>query len=57
MIMDIKKTVGERYKLKNKLVVHDWSNSSSATLLFSLEENSFGRIIDLNTSAASLFGY
>jgi len=55
--MDIEKTLAERYKLKEKLVVHDWNNSSSGTLLVSLEEATFGKILDLNTSCASFLGY
>ena len=37
--------------------MQDWSNSSLATLLVSIETANYGIIMDLNSTCASLFGY
>lgn len=55
--MDIYKELAGRYKLRDKVLVQDWSNSSTNTMLVSLDEGSYGKILDLNTSCAVVFGY
>jgi hypothetical protein len=34
--MEIEKKITEKYKLRDKLVVHDWNNSSIGNILVSL---------------------
>jgi hypothetical protein len=49
--------IKKKFKLDEKIMLQDWSNSSLSTLLVSIESANYGTIIDLNSTCASMFGY
>jgi hypothetical protein len=57
MYNSIYQQVQEQYKLRDKIVLQDWANTSNPIILVSIEETNYANIIDVNNAAASLFGY
>ena len=55
--MDIVRQLHQEYKLGEQVKVQDWANSSTNILLVSLEEATMGKIIEINTPCAIIFGY
>jgi len=49
--------VKKSFSLHDKIVLQDWANTSQAIMVVSIEEASYGSIIDINSSCALLFGY
>lgn len=49
--------IRKKFRLDQKIVLQDWSNSSLSTLLVSIESTNYGTMIDLNSTCASMFGY
>jgi hypothetical protein len=49
--------IKKKFRLDEKIVLQDWSNSSLSTLLVSIESQNYGTMIDLNSTCASMFGY
>ena len=47
----------DEYKLNEQVRVQDWANSSTNIFLISLEDTTTGKIIEINTPCATLFGY
>jgi hypothetical protein len=45
------------YGLREKIVLKDWTNTSHAIMVVSIEEDNYGNIIDINSSCAMLLGY
>lgn len=54
---DIYQNIIMEYQLNQQILVQDWSNSSVNVVLASLEEATYGKIIEINTSCACLLGY
>lgn len=57
MFSEIYESVRRRFGLEGKITLQDWANSSSNIMLVSVEEASYGKIVDVNTSCATTLGY
>jgi hypothetical protein len=57
MFNEIYGDIKKKFHLDEKITLQDWANSSSNIMLVSIEEASFGKIVDINTSCATALGY
>ena len=57
MFNEIYAAIRKKFGLDEKITLQDWANSSSNIMLVSIEEASFGKVVDVNTSCATTLGY
>ena len=57
LLMDINANLEQEYRFNDQIRVQDWSNSSTAIILISLEAGTQGKILEINAPCATIFGY
>jgi hypothetical protein len=56
MFSEIYADIKRKYGLDQKITLQDWANSSSNIMLVSVDDGALGKIVDINTSCATLLG-
>ena len=49
--------IKKHYALDDRIILEDWNNTSNQILIVSIEDSSYGKVVDLNSSCATLLGY
>jgi hypothetical protein len=57
MFSEIYADIRRMYGLDQKITLQDWANSSSNIMLVSVDDAALGKIVDVNTSCATVLGY
>lgn len=57
MFNNILEGVREEYRLEEKIVLKDWGNTSRPIMVISTEQQTYGTILDANSTCGMLLGY